>query len=284
MRAYALFLIAMCACSPRLLTPSDILKLSSQPPTAKIAYGDAPPQFAELRKPAGNGPFPVVVVIHGGCWIGYADAGYTAHLASALVKEGWATWNLEYRRGHESGGGWPGTFLDVGRGVDALRDAATAHALDLQRIAVIGHSAGGQLALWVGGRKRLPKNSEVFTADPLPVRGVVSLAGIADMRAYAAAGTRDCVTGELQVVGGTPDEQPARYTAVSPFELLPIGARQVLVWGTADRIVPRSLFKEYEAKSGAEILEIERAGHHEMCSAETPGWARIVAALRRILD
>src|SRR6187401_1270660 len=108
MRAAALVLLAMSAQSQtRLLNTADILKLPSQPPSARIAYGPAAQQFAELRKPPGKGPFPVVVVIHGGCWIGYAGAEYTAHIASALLKEGWATWNVEYRRAHESGGGWP---------------------------------------------------------------------------------------------------------------------------------------------------------------------------------
>jgi predicted alpha/beta hydrolase family esterase len=112
---------------------------------------------------------------------------------------------------------------------------------------------------------------------------VVSLAGIADMRAYAATGPKDCVTGELQVMGGTPEQHPARYAAVSPMELLPLGTPQVLVWGTADRIVPQSHFQEYEAKAGAEVIRIEQAGHHELSSAEAPGWQRIVAALRQML-
>src|SRR5262245_49776128 len=105
-------------------------------------YGTAPQQFAELRLPEGTGPFPVVVVIHGGCWVGYASAEYTVPIAAALTKEGWATWNLEYRGAHEPGGGWPGTFLDVAHGVDALREASATYPLDLTRVVVMGHSAG----------------------------------------------------------------------------------------------------------------------------------------------
>src|SRR5262249_61509790 len=116
-------------------------------------------------------------VIHGGCWIQYATARYTAHIASELVREGWATWNLEYRRAHEEGGGWSGTFQDVARGVDALRDAAPKYGLDLNRIVLMGHSAGGQLALWAGARRRIPRSSELYSHNPLPVRGVVSRAG-----------------------------------------------------------------------------------------------------------
>ncbi len=266
----------------RLSTP-DILKLPSQPPAEKIAYGRGAQQFAELRLPTGGGPFPVVVLVHGGCWIGYADAGYTAHLASALTREGFATWNLEYRRAHEPGGGWPGTFLDVAHGVDALRSSAALHKLDLSRVVLMGHSAGGHLALWSAARPSVPKESEIYTADPLPVRGVVSLGGIADLRAYAEGGLRDCVAGELQVMGGTPAQQPARYAAASPAELLPIAVPQLLVWGEDDNIVPRALFRAYEEKSRATVLNIPHANHHELCSAAEPGWPAIVAALKRLL-
>jgi acetyl esterase/lipase len=269
----------------RRLSTNDILGLASVAPNAKVSYGAAPQQFAELRLPAGKGPFPVVVVIHGGCWVQYADTSYTAPLASALLKEGWGTWNLEYRRAHEEGGGWPGTFLDVGRGVDALRDSAAKYQIDLNRVVVLGHSAGGQLALWAAGRRRIPHDSALYAANPLPLRGVVSLGGIADMRVYAERGPQGCAGGGLRVMGGTATEQPARYAAASPAELLPLGTPQVLVWGEEDTIVPEKLFEDYEAnakKAGdpVEIIRVSKIGHHELCSPEAPGWPKIVGAVR----
>ncbi|MBZ5620464.1 MAG: alpha/beta hydrolase [Acidobacteriia bacterium] len=287
--AILLVLAVKLSCQTRKLNADDILRLPSEPPLAKIPYGPAPQQYAELRAPDSSGPFPVVVVIHGGCWVQYANTQYTAHLASALVKEGWATWNLEYRRAHEEGGGWPGTFLDVGQGVDALPGAAAKYHLDLNRVVVMGHSAGGQLALWTAGRRRIPGDSPLHTADPLPVRGVVSLAGIPDMRVYAVRGPQDCAAGGLRVMGGTAARQPARYAAASPIELLPLGTSQVLVWAEEDTIVPEKLFENYEAQAKragdpVEIIRVQQIGHHELCSAEAPGWPKIVAAVRHLLQ
>jgi acetyl esterase/lipase len=284
----AVAVVSLMRCSGQArLNADDILRLASEAPLAKVPYGYAPQQYAELRMPQGKGPFPVVAVIHGGCWIQYATTAYTAHLASALVKEGWATWNVEYRGAHEPGGGWPGTFLDAGRAVDALREAARTYPLDLGRVIAMGHSAGGQLALWVAGRGRIPRAGELHTDNPLPLRGVVSLAGIADMRAYADGGPKDCVAGELRVMGGTPAQQPARYSAASPIELLPLGTPQVLVWGEEDSIVPERLFEDYEKRAkqagdSVEIVRVKNAGHHELCSAEGAGWKQIVDAVRRL--
>jgi acetyl esterase/lipase len=271
------------------MTAADILKLPSQPPAATIPYGAAPQQFAELRVPAGTGPFPVVALLHGGCYGDYAAADYTAPMASALVKEGWATWNVEYRREHEPGGGWPGTFLDAGNGVDALRQAAARYRLDLGSVVLMGHSAGGQLALWIAARKRAPRTSEVSMANPLPVRGAVSLAGIVDMRAFAEYGRQPCGERHIRVMGGTPDRQPARYAAVSPAELLPLGIPQVLIWGAEDTVVPESLFQDYERRARAaadtvEIISLAGESHHDLCMPRGEGWSRIVAAIRRLLN
>ncbi|MBV9304156.1 MAG: alpha/beta hydrolase [Acidobacteriaceae bacterium] len=252
------------------ISNEDINKLPSRPPTAKMAYGSAPQQFAELRLPEGRGRFPVVAILHGGCWIGYAGVEYTAHLATALTDAGFATWNVEYRRGHEAGGGWPGTFEDAERGVNALRDAAAKYALDMRRVVLLGHSAGGQLALYVGSRLKWP---------------AISLAGIVDMRAYARGGPKHCVEGEYQVMGGTPEEHPDRYAKVSPAELLPLGIAQVLIWGERDNIVPESLFADYERRADrAEIVRVPGAGHHEFGAAEGAAWKAILAAVLRLTN
>jgi acetyl esterase/lipase len=265
-----------------------VIKLPSQPPLAKIPYGPAPQQFAELRLPAGKGPFPVVALLHGGCYGDYAAADYTAPMASALLKEGWATWNIEYRREQEPGGGWPGTFLDAGSAVDALRQAAAKYPLDLGRVVTMGHSAGGQLALWAAARKRVPRSSEVYMANPLPVRGAVSIAGIVDMRAFAEYGRQPCGERHIRVMGGTADRWPARYAAVSPAELLPLGVPQVLIWGADDTVVPESLFHEYEqraraAPDRAEIISLAGEAHHDLCDPGNPGWTKIVRAVRKLL-
>jgi acetyl esterase/lipase len=269
------------------LSPSDIVKLPSQPALAKIPYGPAPQQFAELRLPPGKGPFPVIAIFHGGCYGDYAAADYTAPMATALLKEGWATWNVEYRREHEPGGGWPGTFLDAGNAVDSLRQAAGKYPLDLARVVTMGHSAGGQLALWVAARKRVPRASEVYMADPLPVRGAVSMAGIVDMRAFADYGRQPCGERHIRVMGGTPSQQPARYAAVSPAELLPLGVPQVLIWGAEDSVVPELLFRDYERRAGAqdrvEVVTLAGEAHHDLCEPAGPGWAKVVAAIRKLL-
>ncbi len=270
------------------LSPSDIVKLPSQPPLAKISYGSAPQQYAELRVPAGKGPFPVIVLFHGGCYGDYAAADYTAPMASALVKEGWATWNVEYRREQEPGGGWPGTFLDSGTAVDALRQAVSKYPLDLGRVVTMGHSAGGQLALWVAARMRVPRSSQVYMANPLPVRGAVSMAGIVDMRAFSEYGWQPCGERHIRVMGGTPSQQPARYAAVSPAELLPLGVPQVLIWGAEDTVVPEMLFRDYERRAAAqdhvEVISLAGEAHHDLCEPSGPGWARIVDAIRKLLN
>jgi acetyl esterase/lipase len=279
---------SMCAACQTRMTPADIVKLPSSPPAAHIPYGSDPNQFADLRLPEGRGPFAVVVVIHGGCWAEYADVTYTANLATALARDGWATWNLEYRRIHQDGGGWPGTFLDAAHGIDALRDAARKYPLDTARVVAIGHSAGGHLALWDGARRGQPKDSPLYVADPLPLRGVVSIGGIPDLRAFAEYATDPCGGRHIRFMGGPPSAHPDRYALGSPAERLPLGVPQAMIWGEKDTVAPERIFADYGAKAKAAgdsitPVVVPGAGHHELMSSELPAYAAIVAQIRRLM-
>jgi acetyl esterase/lipase len=131
-----------------LMAPQDLQALPSHPADQRISYGQDSSEYGELRVPAGAGPHPLVVLIHGGCFkAAYATLRDLAPMADALKSDGIASWNVEYRRLGQPGGGWPGTYLDVGRAVDHLRAIAGAHHLDLGRVVLVGHSAGGHLAM-----------------------------------------------------------------------------------------------------------------------------------------
>ena len=224
---------------------SDLARLPQPAADHVIAYGDAPQQVAELRLPKGPGPHPVVIVIHGGCWQTPWAMDHVRSLAAALTAEGFATWSLEYRRLGDPGGGWPGTL--AGRGTrrgPAEAGSRRAPARPL-RVVALGHSAGGQLALWLGARGRLPKDSSLWTADPLPLRGIVSLAGVTDLRAAAAANV--CGDAVPRLLGGAPGPSEDRLRQASPIELLPLGVPQRLVCGALDRLVPNDLSRRHEA-------------------------------------
>src|SRR5258706_14697474 len=126
---------------------TSILDPPPPPADARVPYGGDPNQFGDVRVPKSAGPHPAVVNIHGGFWRARYDLGHAGHLCAALAKAGIASWNLEYRRVGNAGGGWPGSFEDVTQGFLFLREIAARFALDLKRVVVIGHSAGGQLAL-----------------------------------------------------------------------------------------------------------------------------------------
>jgi acetyl esterase/lipase len=277
------------AMASRLMTPRDLDSLPSKPPDRRIAYGTDSSQYGELRLPVGSGPHPVAVLIHGGCFK-FGSVRYLGQMGDALKSKGVATWNIEYRRIAQPGGGWPGTYLDVGRGIDHLRNIAAEHALDLQRVVVVGHSAGGHLAMWSAARARLPAASPLYMPNPLPVRGVVDLAGPVDMTAHIREYEtlcRDTVITTL--LGGTPSSVPERYAHASPKALLPLGVPQLLVIGTYEDFVPRPLVEAYveaavKAGDSARMLFFPGAGHFEVASASAWTWPKIEAAIRLLLD
>ncbi len=102
----------------------EILSLTPPPSDHRLAYGSDPNQFGDLRLPKGAGPFPVVMNIHGGFWRAKYDLLHAGHFCAAITGKGIATWNLEYRRNGNPGGGWPGTFEDIASGYRFLPQIA----------------------------------------------------------------------------------------------------------------------------------------------------------------
>ena len=148
------------------MAPGELDLLPAKAADLRVEYGTERSQYGDLRVSSGPGPHPVAILIHGGCFkAAYATLRYMAAMADALKGMGIATWDIEYRRLGEPGGGWPGTYGDVGRAVDHLRALATEHSLDLKRVVVVGHSAGGHLAMWAAARGRTGRRSGATHRD-----------------------------------------------------------------------------------------------------------------------
>lgn len=288
--AVILALSPLALAQQKLMTPADLQALPAKPPDHRVMYGDVPIQVGELRVPAGRGPHPVAVLIHGGCWRApLATLRDLAPMGDALKAAGIASWNIEYRRLGQPGGGWPGTYQDVGRAIDALRRLAPTYALDLSRVAVVGHSAGGHLAMWAAARQRLPRSSPLFVADPLPLRGVLNLAGTIDMFANIAHMEEKCGDAVVtKLMGGRPAAVADRYEAVSAGRHLPLGVPQMLVWGEHEDFVARELAERYadaavEAGDRVRLQVIPGAGHFELASPKFAGWPRVLGYIRLVL-
>jgi acetyl esterase/lipase len=282
-----------CGGSPsnrRMIPYSELSATTAAAADQHIAYGSEPLQFGELRLPRGSVSVPLVVLIHGGCWQAEYDLKHVAAAAAALASGGFAVWTIEYRRVGNPGGGWPGTFDDVGRGVDYVRDLAVQHPrIDLTRVVLVGHSAGGQLALWAASRKQGEMNG-LFPSSmpPLAVAGVVSLAGITDLAAYGAA-AGGCNTSVTPLMGGLPSQVPERYRAVSPVERIPIGVPVRLVHGAADPIVPLAQSTAFQmrtkaAHGEADIDVVAGAGHFDLVAPQSEAWAAVLRAVHTLTD
>jgi acetyl esterase/lipase len=252
------------------------------PPARTIAYGDHPDQVGNLHLPAGTGPWPTVVLIHGGFWKWGWDRTLMTRLAADLAGRGFAAWNVEYRRVGQEGGGWPGTLEDVAAAADAVVEM---EEVDAARIVTIGHSAGGHLALWLAARHRLPAG-QPGAGPRLRPRGVVSQAGIADLARGAADGLGGGACDAL--LGGPPGEVPERYAAASPAALLPLGVRVLLVHGALDDIVPPAqsrLFAHAALAAGdtVETVDLESADHFDLIEVDHDAWFAVVDRLSWLL-
>lgn len=246
--------------------------LSRQPPKAdlRVSYGSDPNQFIDLRLPSPQGKFhPLAINIHGGFWRAKYNLDHAGHLCAALTARGLATANLEYRRVGNEGGGWPGTFSDLRSACQFLIQSAQKHNLDAERVIVMGHSAGGQLAL-------------CLAAHEPSVKAAVSLAGVVDLqRAYELHLSHDAV---VEFLGGTPSQVPDHYREADPMQLSITRAQQWLIHDSADDTVPPAFSRDYadrkKKRSGTEeedvqLLEISGADHFDLIDPKSKAWPQV---------
>ena len=253
---------------------------------ARIAYGPAPAQVVDVFLPKTKGPHPVVVLIHGGCYLAeYKGLAETSGIAADLAKRGYAVWNVEYRKLGEAGAGYPGTFLDVATAVDRLRTDAAKYQLDTHRVVALGHSAGGHLALWAASRHRLPKTSPLWRTDPLPIRAVVSLGGIGDLEGQGDVFAGACGPEPIPKVIGLATRAHA-YADTSPAELLPSGAHVVMISGEFDHVMPPATGRAYVARiqkagDAGEAVAIPGVGHFDVVIPTTDAWKQVAGIVAR---
>jgi len=253
------------------------------PPGRQIAYGDHPDQVGNLHLPAeGEGPWPTVVLVHGGFWKWGWDRTLMTPLARDLAARGFAAWNVEYRRVGQDGGGWPGTLEDAADAADAV---AALDGVDPARIVTAGHSAGGHLALWLAARHRIAAGQPGAGPRVRPC-AAVSQAGVTDL----VRGAADRLGGGAceALLRGKPGEVPERYAAASPAALLPLRVPQLLVHGALDDVVPPTQSRDYAAAAQAvgdavDLVELAGADHFDVIEVGHTGWDAVVEWLKRMV-
>ena len=272
------------------LSISDIYRLPHRPADHRIFYGSDSLQYADLRLPSGSGPFPVAIIIHGGCWLAsVATLEFTAPLSDALRNEGIVTWNVEYSRVGDPNGGWPGTFKDLALATDHLRQIDADYNLDLDRVIVIGHSAGGHLALWIASRHKISPESDIYRENPLKMTGVVNLAGPVDMGKIVGLVYDYCGDSVItKLLGGLPEEVSDNYDNASPIELLPVGVPQRLIVGEHD--IPILLEHLAVYTDSAIILNedihldtVKNVWHNELAVPGSIAWLKVRATIKSLL-
>ena len=282
-RLLIIFGVCVAGMKAQNIQPTDLWKQEVAEADRRLAYGKDALQFGELRLPKTSGSHPVAVLVHGGCFVdrlpGRDPRDTTFEplrpLAAALAQAGVATWNLEYRRAGNPGGGYPGSFQDLSAGTDFLRIVARANSLDLDRVVLVGHSAGGPLVQLLAARPKLPPSNPLDSKNPLRAKAIVNVDGPPDIAASQPMEMKFCpVPGISQFMGGAVADQPDRYRDTSALSLLPIGVRQIIVVGGLLR-GSSDLVSSYYAAAIARgdlisVVNLDGGGHFEMLAPASP--------------
>jgi acetyl esterase/lipase len=246
----------------------DVLSTPPPPADLLVRYGLEREQFAELRFTPEGKTSPLAINIHGGFWRARYDLAHAGHFCAALAARGINTANIEYRRA-----GWPRTLEDIRAAYRYLRKHAAELEISAAPAVVVGHSAGGQLAL-------------CLAANESSLRYCISLAGVLDLRRAFELHLGNGAVAEY--LGGAPSHVPEHYRAASPMELAIPGARQLIVHGLADDVVPAAISLDYAAakqKRGerVEYLALPEAGHLDVIDPRSEAFAKVGNAVLRLL-
>lgn len=249
--------------APDVIHPEPVPRAEVQP--VSIVYGDHPNNRATLRVPEGSGPAPVAVLIHGGFWAEPWNISLMTNMAEDLHDHGVATWNIEYRR-TGGAGGWPQTGDDVHHAIEHLASISSDYALDLERVVLVGHSAGGHLALWAIEEQA----TRGGTVRPL---AAIGLAAVTDLDAFANRAE--------PLLGGVRSENPTTWDDAQPDFVEP--DRIVLIHGEGDDVVPLDTLANAQA-AGVQPIVIEDLSHMGIIEPSDPAWPQIRASILGALD
>lgn len=255
------------------------IALERPKPDLELRYGPRPAQAIDVFLPPGSVPRPVAILVHGGCWSATTGGReQLRHIGAELARSGIAVWSIGYRRANEAGGGYPGTYEDIATAVDRLRTEAAGLRLDLSRTVLVGHSAGGHLALWAAARDVLPHDSPLRTERPFVPARVISVAGIGDLEAFMPSIPGICGPGVAERLTGTASAtRPDPFADTSPAALPAPAARVEMLSGVLDRLVPPFVAHDHaramRAKGkDAALVNVEGAGHFDFMTPGTPAW------------
>ena len=241
----------------------------------QIAYGTEPSQFGQLWLPADDaGKRPVVVLVHGGYWRVAYGLDLMDALAVDLTKRGYGVWNIEYRRVGEPGGGYPGMLTDVASAIDTLATLAPTHPLDLESVTVVGHSAGGHLALWAAGRSRLLPD-DPGSAPKVHIRSAIGLGPVVGLTMPDAPTLSNGAV--LELIGGTVSQFPDRYRVATPTAQS--GVSMWVVRGTEDSVVPER-FTVPEGLSPDRLVDVP-GDHFALIDPTSQAWKKTVELIAR---
>ena len=259
------------------IEPSDLAMLAASEPDLVEAYGNATQrQRGQLRLPEGEGPFPVAMLVHGGCFQAFGSPNGLGPMADWLAENGVASWNIGYRE-IGTGGEWPNLFRDWAKALAHIDSLAERYPLDRQRISVIGHSAGALAATWLSMDDPA---RHIGIADLPKVHATVILDAPLEFAHFARNSEGTCSAPILApLMGGDPDAASANYAMLDPLFMGADASRMLYVAGVEP--VPSREVLAALGRNGTQVKTVSLAEkrHFDMIVPGTADFAQVAPAI-----